>query len=320
MEYASTIGDVSDDDDTEDHTSYIQSERNWENRPWKKVVHGGAGQSQMAHQPQLGQNRTSFFQHEPIPQFLNYNRAQASGGDGEKQIQQQQMAPERQANQEKSRIPGPRPQQHAQNNTFFENNGQFRLPVMTLQPPKLREEATTGEFLFFKKDFEEMAIRENIPDVYIMKYLCQAIQSTEVKTIIQSFAHTWEGYQEAITTLKLRYGDEETLKISKMNELEQFNQDTKTSSGLFRLSALINSIMSNGAFQGETHRGSLIYQKLLSKLPMHNVTTYSLRIPKENQDLQCLQQFVASLASNAKEIEMRSKFTDGKHSQRTKQF
>merc|ERR1711983_591889 len=132
-----------------------------------------------------------------------------------------------------------------------------------------------------------------------MKYLTQSIESQEMKNIVQSYASTMEGYCQAIDTLKMRYGDEERLKVAKMDEVERFHYDTKTSMGLFKLSALINSIVSNVAFRGEWHRGSLLYQKFLSKLSYGNQSTYSLQVPKDRQDLNSLKEFVRLLSENA---------------------
>ena len=111
------------------------------------------------------------------------------------------------------------------------------MPVMKLQAPKLKENPTTEEFIFFLRDFEEMVNREGIPPIYVMKYLIQAIQSQEMKNIIQSYSSTIQGYHQAIQTLKVRYGDEERLKVEKMEEVERFSLDCKTSIGLFKLSA-----------------------------------------------------------------------------------
>ena len=332
MDLLSTVGEVTDEGDTDGDVE--NQVRNWlEQQPPQEQQHqqqqpilhqamaqasrlcpaqtsGGGqvpGQSQMAHQPQLGQNRTSFFQHEPIPQFFNYNQAQASGGGGEKQIQQQQMAPGKQTNQDRSRIPGPRPQQHAQNNTFFENNGQFRLPVMTLQPPKLREAATTEEFILFLTDFEEMINRDNIHPNYRLKYLVQAVQDNQVRLRIQAFPSDDQGLQSAIRTLKIKYGDEERLKIEKMNEVQQFGDDTKTADGLFKLSALINSILSNNAFNAEWHRGSILFQKIIGKLSIDIQDRYTENTLTQQQNLQSLGEFLEIVAENKFEQEKRRK-------------
>ena len=141
--------------------------------------------------------------------------------------------------------------------------------------------------------------------MYVMKYLIQAIQSQEMRNIIQSYSSTLQGYHQAIQTLKIRYGDEERLKVEKMEEVERFSFDCKTSIGLFKLSALINSIVSNVAFRGEGHRGSLLYQKFLSKLTYGNQSTYALQVPKDRQDLNTLKEFVRLLAENAMEQEKR---------------
>ena len=183
----------------------------------------------------------------------------------------------------------------------------FRLPMMKLDPPKLREAATTEEFILFLADFEEMINRDNIHPNYRLKYLVQAVQDNEVRRRIQGFPSDDQGLQNAIRTLKIKYGDEERLKIEKMNEVQQFGDDTKTADGLFKLSALINSILSNNAFNAEWHRGSILFQKIIGKLSIDIQDRYTENTLTQQQNLQSLGEFLEIVAENKFEQEKRRK-------------
>ena len=183
----------------------------------------------------------------------------------------------------------------------------FQLPMMKLDPPKLREAATTEEFILFLTDFEEMINRDNIHPNYRLKYLVQAVQDNEVRRRIQGFPSDDQGLQNAIRTLKIKYGDEERLKIEKMNEVQQFGDDTKTADGLFKLSALINSILSNNAFNAEWHRGSILFQKIIGKLSIDIQDRYTENTLTQQQNLQSLGEFLEIVAENKFEQEKRRK-------------
>ena len=190
---------------------------------------------------------------------------------------------------------------------------------MKLDPPKLQQNATTEDFHLFLRDFEEMIIRQQIHPTYRLKYLVQAVQDTEVKRQIKSNHSSDRGLQIAIKTLKTKYGDEECLKVEKMRQVDQFSYDTKTADGLFKLSSLINSILSNEAFNGEWHRGSFLFQRIIGKIPIDTQDKYSERVFKDQQNLESLGEFLELLAENKTEQEKRRKpFTQPRESQNQK--
>ena len=91
-------------------------------------------------------------------------------------------------------------------------------------------------------------------------YLQEAMESEELKQSIQSFQYTKEGYQAALKSLQMRFGDEQAFKLVIYAKIDDHKGkvDARTGKGLWDLCTLLASILSNPLFDDEKQRKFLL--------------------------------------------------------------
>merc|ERR1711860_396424 len=127
-------------------------------------------------------------------------------------------------------------------------------------------------------------------------------ESEELKQSIMSFQYTEDGYQGALNSLQMRFGDEQAFKLAIYAEIDELKGkiDLRSGKGMWDLYTLMASILCNPLFNDEKHRNSMLYTKFITIFPKHLIREYNLRYPTL-QDLKTLANWIGELAKQHQE-------------------
>ena len=196
------------------------------------------------------------------------------------------------------------PQVYYPNQWSYVPMSEHKSSTLKLQLPKLRDRASTEDFYLFKDMFESMMRNNRTHPNDKVLYLIQAIDNKDLQKAIMKFQNQPQGYLLAMETLVTRFGNQTSLKQNKMAEIKNFNYNTKTSEGLFKLSELISGILADSVYNAELHSGSILYMETFSKLTSDTQEKYMEKYLADSRNLKTLGAYLKHLAVNKKEQEV----------------
>ena len=180
-----------------------------------------------------------------------------------------------------------------------------RAPELKLKLPSLPKGASIVRFFQWMNSFKTVLKRLLVDKVDLLFYLQEAMESEDLKQSIMNFPYTEAGYQGALMSLQMRFGDEQELKVAIYTEIEEHKSkvDVRSGKGLWDLCTLLASILCNPLFDDERKRNSMLYTNIITIFPKHLVREYNLRYPEDKQDLQTLATWISNLARQHQEYD-----------------
>ena len=154
-----------------------------------------------------------------------------------------------------------------------------------MKVPSLPKNADIIAYFSWKNSFETVMERRGGDRDTLLFHLQGAVEDENLKRSIMNFPYNEEGYYYALTTLEMRFGNEQEFKLAIYSELEVYRGkiDFRTGKGYWDLVTLLQAILCNTLFANEGERNSVLYTKVASIFPKYLMREYNLKYEEHEQ-------------------------------------